>query len=239
MLNNILVIEDDPIDLISIKAKLRELGHAEPVVSAHNTDLEALVKKTNPQLVISDIYFDKKPLGLNLIDICIAQDIPLILITADTRVDTYNLANKHHKVTYLVKPFHHLTLQTCIDLVMKGVNTMTPADEYFCYVKDYANNKVKLNYRDILFIRADGNFCHIQCQHDHYMIRISLAHFSEQLDSQFVQVHKSFIVNKTHVNKIAHNHIIMISQEIPIGRKYRNAVSELFPVVHNKGTEHS
>ena len=89
---NILVIEDDPIDLISIKAKIKELGYSEPVVSAHNTDLDRLVRKTNPQLVISDIYFDKKPLGLALIDICIGLDIPLILITADTRVDTYNLA---------------------------------------------------------------------------------------------------------------------------------------------------
>lgn len=227
----ILVIEDDPIDLISIKAKLKELGHHEPVVSDHNTDLNLLVKNTNPQLVISDIYFEKKPLGLALVDICTALDIPLILMTADTRVDTYNLANKHHKVTYLVKPFHHLTLQTCIELVMKEVNTMMPADEHYCYVKDYAGNKVRLNYRDILFIRAEGNFCHIQCQQVHYMIRISLAHFSEQLDDHFVQVHKSFIVNKAHVNKIAHNHIIIITQEIPIGRKYRNLVSEIFPVL--------
>ncbi|HEX2682458.1 MAG TPA: response regulator transcription factor [Ferruginibacter sp.] len=235
----ILVIEDDPIDLISIKAKIRELGYPEPVTSSHDTDLEALVTTTNPQLIISDIYYNKKPLGLALIDICLSHDIPLILMTADTRVDTYNLANKHHNVTYLVKPFHYLTLQSCIDLVMKGMNTMTPADEHFCYVKDYANNKVKLHYRDILFIRADGNFCHIQCQLEHYMIRISLAHFSEQLDDQFVQVHKSFIVNKAHVNKIAHNHIIIITQEIPIGRKYRNVVAEIFPVIKNKTGENS
>ncbi len=231
---NILVIEDDPIDLISIKAKIKELGYNDPVVSSHDTDLDALVRNTNPQLVICDIYFDKKPLGLGMIDICLSLDIPLILMTADTRVDTYNLANKHHMVTYLVKPFHYLTLHTCIDLVMKGMKTMLPADEHFCYVKDYANNKVKLYYRDILFIRADGNFCHIECQHEHYMIRISLAKFSEELDEQFVQVHKSFIVNKTHVHKIAHNHVIIIKQEIPIGRKYRNAVLELFPTINTK-----
>ena len=40
---NILVIEDDPIDLISIKAKIRELGYDEPVVSDHNTDMEMLI----------------------------------------------------------------------------------------------------------------------------------------------------------------------------------------------------
>ena len=209
---NILVIEDDPIDLISIKAKIRELGYDEPVVSDHNTDMEMLINKTNPQLIISDIYYDNKPLGLTLIDICDSLDIPLILMTADTRVDTFNLANKNHKVTYLVKPFHHLTLQTCIDMVLKGVNTMSAANGNFCYVKDYDNKKVKLNYKDILFIKAEGNFCHIQCQQEHYMIRISLAHFGQELDEQFVQVHKSFIVNKVHVEKIASNHMVIIKQ---------------------------
>lgn len=228
---NILVIEDDPIDLISIKAKIRELGYDEPVVSDHNTDMEMLINKTNPQLIISDIYYDNKPLGLTLIDICDSLDIPLILMTADTRVDTFNLANKNHKVTYLVKPFHHLTLQTCIDMVLKGVNTMSAANGNFCYVKDYDNKKVKLNYKDILFIKAEGNFCHIQCQQEHYMIRISLAHFGQELDEQFVQVHKSFIVNKVHVEKIASNHMVIIKQEIPIGRKYRNVVTEHFPAL--------
>ena len=152
-------------------------------------------------------------------------------MTADTRVDTFNLANKNHKVTYLVKPFHHLTLQTCIDMVLKGVNTMSAANGNFCYVKDYDNKKVKLNYKDILFIKAEGNFCHIQCQQEHYMIRISLAHFGQELDEQFVQVHKSFIVNKVHVEKIASNHMVIIKQEIPIGRKYRNVVTEHFPAL--------
>ena len=63
------------------------------------------------------------------------------------------------------------------------------------------------------------------------MIRISLAHFGQELDEQFVQVHKSFIVNKVHVEKIASNHMVIIKQEIPIGRKYRNVVTEHFPAL--------
>jgi two-component system, LytTR family, response regulator LytT len=230
-MTSILVIEDDPIDLISIKAKLKELDYDEPYVSDHNTDLAVLVKQVNPELIISDIYYDKKPLGLSLINICDSLDIPLILITADTRMETFNLASQQHKVTYLVKPFHHLTLKTCIDMLVKGVDSIAPSGSNYFYVKDYTNQKVKLYFRDILFIRADGNFCHIQCQQKHYMIRISLSHFGKELDDQFAQVHKSFIINKTHVDKIANNHVIIIKQEIPIGRKYRNVVFELFPVL--------
>lgn len=227
----ILVIEDDPIDLISIKAKIKALGYDEPVVSGHEVDFNQKVLEVNPQLVISDIYCDNKPVGLAMVEVCDSLDIPLILITADTRMETFDLANKSHKVTYLVKPFHHLTLQTCIDKVMMDVSMMSPADSDFCYVKDYTNRKVKLHYRDILFIKADGNFCHIQCQHLSYMIRTSLSHFNSELDSQFLQVHKSFIVNKAHVETITSNHLVVVKQEIPIGRKYRNSVSELFPVL--------
>lgn len=227
----ILVIEDDPIDLISIKAKIKALGYTDPVTADHSADFNLLIQQTNPQLIISDIYCDHKPVGLNMIEICDLLDIPLILVTADTRVETYNLACKNHRVTYLVKPFHHLTLQTCIDMVTSGVNIMAPAEGDYCYVKDYKNNKVKLCYKDILFIRAEGNFCYIQCSHVNYMIRMSLAHFISELSDQFVQVHKSFIVNKLHVEKIANNHVVIIKQEIPIGRKYRSVVSELFPLI--------
>lgn len=227
----ILVIEDDPIDLISIRAKIKALGYDEPFVSDHEADFSKLVQEVNPQLVISDIYYDNKPVGLAMVDVCDELDIPLILVTADTRTETFNLANKSHKVTYMVKPFHHLTLQTCIDKVMLEENTVSPADGDFCYVKDYTNKKVKLHYRDIFYIRSEGNFCNIQCQHVNYMIRMSLAHIITELDDHFVQVHKSFVVNKAHVDSITNNHIIIIKQEIPIGRKYRNAVSELFPVL--------
>ena len=229
---NILVIEDDPIDLISLKAKLRELGHPEPAVADHNTDMANLIKKINPQLIISDIFYENKPIGLKMIDLCDSMEVPLILVTADTRIDTFNLANKNHKVAYLVKPFHHLTLQSCIDMVMEGVNMLSEVDGDFCYVKDYNNSKVKINFKDILFIKSEGNFCHIQCQQTHYLIRTSLTHFINELNEQFVQVHKSFIINKVHVKRIASNYMLIIEQEIPIGRKFKNVIEEHFPLLH-------
>ena len=230
-MNTILVIEDDPIDLISIKAKIKELGYNDPVVSDYNRDLYLLIQKVNPDLIISDVYFENKPHGLELIDISDALVKPLILITADTRKEIFDLANKLHKVTYMVKPFHHLTLQSCIDMVMKDTNAIIPFDDKFCYVRDYTGRKVKLNYSGILFIKADGNFCHIQCMTEHYMIRISLAKFSQELDSGFVRVHKSFIVNKKYVESITSNYLIVVKQEIPIGRKYRHSVTGLFQVI--------
>jgi|GEM_PF-3218802 len=224
----ILIIEDDPIDLISIKAKIRELGYDEPVTSDHKTDLNHLIEKTNPQLVISDIYYDQKPLGLSLIDICKAHNnIPLILITADTRFDTYNQAHKHEQVAYLVKPFHHFTLKTCIDMVMEHSKAIAPAEDRFMFVKGYGNEKVKLNYKNILFIRAEGNFCHIQCQKEQYMIRTSLTKLDDELCKDFIRVHKRFIINKMHVKKIASDHLTIELNEIPIGRKYKGSIPEV------------
>jgi len=222
---NILIIEDDPIDLVSIKAKIRELGYDEPITSDHKADLNLLIQTLKPQLVISDIYYDKKPLGLSLIDICKAHNnIPLILITADTRFDTYHLAHKHEQVAYLVKPFHHFTLQTCIEMVMQHSKAIAPENGKFMFVKGYGNEKVKLNHRDILFIRAEGNFCHIQCQEKQYLVRTSLTKLDEELCSNFIRVHKQFIVNKTHVKKIGSDHVTIEMNDIPVGRKYKGSI---------------
>ncbi|MGG9970954.1 LytR/AlgR family response regulator transcription factor [Ferruginibacter sp. SUN002] len=232
----ILVIEDDPIDLISIKAKLRELGYDEPVVADQKADINSIMQATTPQLVISDIYYDHKPLGLALIDICKTYNTPLILITADTRFDTYNLASQHDKVTYLVKPFHHFTLKTCIDMLLTQVSTQASADDKFYFVKDYTNHKVKLNYKDIMFLESDGNACHIHCMKDKYLMRMSLAKLGAELDDRFVQVHKSYIVNRDNVSKISAAHLQVATHEIPIGRKYKGEIVKLYPGVVHHGT---
>ncbi|MES2430368.1 MAG: LytTR family DNA-binding domain-containing protein [Bacteroidota bacterium] len=224
----ILVVEDDPIDLISIKAKIRELGYEEPLVADQKADIPAILKNENPQLVISDIYYDKKPLGLALIDICKSSNIPLILMTADTRFDTFTLANQHDKVTYLVKPFHHFTLQTCIDMVLANVKPVTSDDKYF-FVKDYTNNQVKLSYNEILFLESDGNSCHIHCTKNHYMLRMSLAKINAELDERFMQIHKSFIVNKNNISKASNTHLLIEKHEVPIGRKYRKDFFNILP----------
>lgn len=238
---DILVVEDDPIDLISIKAKIRELGYNEPVFVDHKADFPALIQKIKPHLIISDIYYDKKPLGLALIDICKEHNIPLILMTADTRFDTFNLANQHDKVTYLVKPFHHFTLQSCIDMVMMHVKVTAPVDEKYFFVKDYTNNKVKLNYRDIMYLESDGNVCYIHCVKDKYMMRLSLAKLTAGLDERFIQVHKSFIVNRDNITKISADHVEIGKHEIPIGRKYKQEINKIYedhtPDVHAKNDD--
>ena len=40
-------------------------------------------------------------------------------------------------------------------------------------------------------------------------------------EDQFIQVHKSFIINKAYVDKISGNEIYVNNNRIPIGRTYK------------------
>lgn len=82
----------------------------------------------------------------------------------------------------------------------------------------------KVNFRDILWIHADGNYSYIYTRKQRFAVKISMKKFFEKLSSsQFVRIHKSFIVNLNYVERIdLMNNDLMIGEKVlPIGRVYK------------------
>lgn len=224
----ILVVEDDEIDQISMRVKLEQLGFQQPHITDYRDDLDSLFDTINPRLVISDIYFNKKPLGLSLIEACRLRKIPLILITADTRFSTYDMAKQDELCTYLVKPFHQFTLQSSIDLLLKAFKNSEDPVSRFILIRDYNGKKNKIALKDILYVEAEGNFCRIHCMDTFYMVKKSLRMLSSELDTGFVQVHKSFLINRDHVTRFSNHDIMINNVDIPVGRKFKKNLDDVF-----------
>jgi DNA-binding LytR/AlgR family response regulator len=80
----------------------------------------------------------------------------------------------------------------------------------------------KLNYDDILFAEAKGNFVKIVTSNNSIMPGITFSSFEEMLLKEiFIRVHRSFIVNKSKISHIEGNRVLIDKTEIPIGSNYK------------------
>lgn len=81
----------------------------------------------------------------------------------------------------------------------------------------------RLDYREIIYIQAEGNYCWLVTPSRRFAIKLSLRKLSEELpDAQFLRIHKSYIANIQHLQRIDLNEKMAFVQDtpIPLGRKY-------------------
>ncbi|ETN95874.1 LytR/AlgR family response regulator transcription factor [Zhouia amylolytica] len=131
---------------------------------------------------------------------------------------------------YLLKPFS-------FERFLKAVhNTFDTAKESFAYSKITSttsnriflkcNKKyVQLSTDKILYLESAGNYTKIVTLDDTMSIREKLSELLAILPlTDFVRVHRSFVVSKIHIKTIEGNRITIAQYTIPIGKIYKNNV---------------
>jgi DNA-binding LytR/AlgR family response regulator len=129
---------------------------------------------------------------------------------------------------YLVKPF---SLERFIIAVDKAVDQLgAPSkvagkgvieDHYFFIRTD--GKIYRIEYADVLFAEANGNYTKIITAGASVMPVMSFLSLEKMLPGQqFIKVHRSFIVNKSKIDRIEGNRIMINKHEIPIGKNFRD-----------------
>ena len=76
---------------------------------------------------------------------------------------------------------------------------------------------VRVNITDILYIEAERNYCRIHSKNKEYLLAMTLKDMDDKLPNlHFLRVHRSFIVNLSHIDEIAKSHIVISKKAIPI-----------------------
>jgi DNA-binding LytR/AlgR family response regulator len=127
-------------------------------------------------------------------------------------------------VDYLVKPFSFVRF---LKATNKAKNRLEPSknpieenDETIFLNVDKTHHKIILN--SILYIESDRNYITVATEDQRLSYIDSLKNWTLKLpESQFIQVHKSFIVNSKFVDKISGNTLFIKTNKIPIGRTYK------------------
>jgi DNA-binding LytR/AlgR family response regulator len=82
---------------------------------------------------------------------------------------------------------------------------------------------VKLKYSDIFFIEALSDYVIINNEKRKYIIHSTMKGLEKKLpETDFIRVHRSYIVNINKINTIEDLNVVMPSKSIPIGASYKN-----------------
>ncbi|WP_179213421.1 LytR/AlgR family response regulator transcription factor [Ekhidna lutea] len=88
---------------------------------------------------------------------------------------------------------------------------------------------------EIISLKADDNYVDIQMIKEKKTLRSSLSAIENQLEpfSQFIRVHRSYMINFHYVEDYPRKDTILLRQrderiELPVSKKYQEQVNELF-----------
>lgn len=226
----IVVVEDEIIIADNICEILEDIGYAvfEPAIS-YAEAIES-IEENKPDLLLVDIQLSGKKDGIDLARKINEQyNIPFIFLTSNADKSTIERAKKVEPAAYLVKPFIKEDLYSSIEIALHNFIKKTKVQNEDLIIKNVLFIKqkhafVKVKFEDILFLQSDHVYVEVYTTGNRkFLIRNSLTELINKLDNQFIRVHRSFIVNLTHMEAIKGNVIEMVNEfKVPISKQYKN-----------------
>ncbi|MFT4031734.1 MAG: LytTR family DNA-binding domain-containing protein [Siphonobacter sp.] len=177
-------------------------------------------------------YLEENPVDLLFLDInmpalsgiefyrSIPQQAMVIFTTAyaEYAVEGFNL----NAIDYLLKPFSLDRFKQAAHKAANYQQVLTKATHTnHLYIRaDYTLHKIFLE--DIIFIEGLDDYLKIHLQHAKPIIaRMTLKAILQKLpDSDFIRVHRSFIIPFHRIESVRNKIILLAGEEIPIGSSY-------------------
>ncbi len=231
----ILIVEDEFITIDLLRNIVFDLGHEVSGDAMNANEALAILEMKNTDLVFLDINLKGEHDGIWLSKIINKNyGLPFLFITAYNDSKTIDRAVDSTPIGYLVKPIKQHEVYAAIALTLKSLSSSNKTNaeksnlkqeedsienQTHVFVKSGFNiNKIPIN--QIVYIQSFKNYIEINQTNSKILIRKKLGDFLDSLaNDSFLQVHRSYVVNKKYISEIKTNSIIILETEIPIGKK--------------------
>ncbi|SDR89753.1 LytTR family DNA-binding domain-containing protein [Gramella sp. MAR_2010_147] len=81
---------------------------------------------------------------------------------------------------------------------------------------------VKISLEDIHYIEADRNYCKVYAKNKKFLLVSTLKEVNDKLrNKHFLRIHRSYIVNISHIDEIGGNHVVISSHSLPLSKNMR------------------
>lgn len=230
----ILIVEDEMIIGANISLQLSKLGYEVTGIITKGEEALPHVRQNHPDIVIMDIQLKGQLDGVDTVkEIYREFQIPVIYLTANVDEEYFKKAKSTNPYAFISKPFKKLDLQHAIELTTDrmGSNGQEPEDDYCSspYMQSDSifvrknERMIKIMIEDILYFEADRNYCKIFARNKECLLVMTLKEIDEKLPKEhFLRIHRSYIVNLSHVDEVAGSHVVIGKKAIPMSKNLRN-----------------
>ena len=150
---------------------------------------------------------------------------PKVIFTTayrDYAIEGFNL----NAVDYILKP---ITFQRFFQAIEKFTNTnkskvreseSSKNQNAYIFIQSKKKN-IKVFFNDINYIESIKDYIRIHLQDSSIMIKHGITSFEEKLDTRFLRIHRSYIINSTKITAFTKQDVEIGKIEIPIGDFYK------------------
>jgi len=214
----IYILEDEIITQELLKQTLENLQFK---VCGMATNAEIALKEIEhlkPDIAILDIRVEGVQTGIWLGN---QLSIPFIYLTAFNDMETIKKAITSKPAGYLIKPFNNNDLFIAVELALSKIKNTAQI-----IIKDKDRNIVVLE-EHILFAKKEDQYLTLYFKDSEKLIRSSIKDFLGQLNStSFLQVHRSYVINKNYITAFNNKEITINNSSIPISKSFAKEVLE-------------
>ena len=227
---NCLIVDDEPIAQRIIANYLADL----PDFVIEDTCLHAIealsvLESKNIDLMFLDIEMPKLK-GLSFLKTL--KSPPHVIITTAHReyaLEGFDL----EVVDYLLKPISFERFIKAINRFKKiyelkdssSINKPKISADII-YVKS-DRKTIKLSQSNIEYIESMNNYIIFHVADHRYIVYSSMTEMLNQLNSSFIKIHKSYVVNKEKVTAFTKEQVTLGQIELPIGKAYKAIMEKL------------
>lgn len=219
---NCLAVDDEPLALTQLTSYIARVPYLNLVAACHDA-FEAMTRMSETKIDL--LFIDINMPGLNGLEFVRAMAYrPLVVFT--TAYSEYAIDGfKVEAVDYLLKPFGFQDLLQAAEKARRRLDVSGREDDYLFIKSDYRVNRVRLS--DIIYIEGMSEYVRIYVEGESHplMPLLSIKRLEERLPaSQFMRIHRSYIVNLSRISEITRNRLRVSNVELPIGDNYRDAL---------------
>lgn len=222
-MKNCLIVDDEPLALDIIESYVN--GNEQLcLIKKCNTAFEAF--EVLHHVKIDLLFLDIKMPGLNGIDfIKSLKNPPAVIFT--TAFSEYAVASYElEAIDYLLKPITLERFNKSLDKFFKSQPTTINEKKDYTYFK-VSGKLVKVEHGDILYAQSIKDYIMLYTILGNLIVHMTMKYLGELLpEDQFVRVHRSYLVNQSHINVIGKNQIQLNDTEIPIGEHYKEMLMQ-------------
>lgn len=221
-----IIIEDEPLAVNVMKDYIQQIPFLE-LIAVCNDAISAMQKLSEHQidLMFLDLHLPKVK-GLDFL--AAIKNPPKVIITTayhEFAVESY----KYQVLDYLLKPIEFERFVTSVlkalPVDLKSDNQKTNEPEFLFFTVN--KKRAKIQVSEILYIESQKENIKIVLREKTIITRHSISELEKTLPSDFIRIHRSFIISKNKIDTFDSQSVEIQNKSIPIGRNYKNYIKDL------------
>jgi DNA-binding LytR/AlgR family response regulator len=220
-----MIIDDEPLAQEVLAAHISRFGQLEVVASAANA-IEAF--RLLHQIPVDLLFLDIRMPSISGIDFLKSLKNPPQVIFTTAYTEYAHAGFELDAVDYLVKPVSYERFEKAMKKLLRIMPAPEEPEKDYTYFK-VSGRLLKVAHADLLYVQSVRDYLQLHTVNGNLLTHMTMKSLAELLPAKhFVRVHRSYLVNLKHIDKVERNAIFIKGMEIPLGENYRDGLGSIW-----------